>query len=120
MAGTSVPKVNGRDIVTGAHRYAYDVKRPGMLYGKVLYPPSFGATLASLDASAAEAMPGVKVVRDGRFRGGRGARSGHRRHAPWPRSRPDWKQLTAEASSRDVYEYFKQDRAGRARLQGAS
>ena len=36
IAGTSVPKVNGRDIVTGAHHYAYDMRRPGMLYGKVL------------------------------------------------------------------------------------
>ncbi len=40
-----------------------------MLYGKVLHPPSFGATLVSLDSSAAEAMPGVKVVRDGDFVG---------------------------------------------------
>ena len=38
-----------------------------MLHGKVLYPPQFGATLASLDASAAEAMPGVKVVHEGDF-----------------------------------------------------
>src|SRR4029079_10303516 len=49
VAGTSVSKVDGRAMVTGAHKYAYDVKRPGMLYGKVLYPPSFGATLTSLD-----------------------------------------------------------------------
>ena len=84
-----------------------------MLYGKVLYPPSFGATLASLDASAAEAMPGVKVVRDGRFRGGRGARSGHRGPSALAALKAEWKPVTAEASSRDVYEYFKQDRAGR-------
>ena len=64
VAGTSVSKVNGREIVTGSHRYAYDVKRPQMMYGKVLYPPSFEAKLASLDGSAAEALPGVKVVRD--------------------------------------------------------
>ena len=43
MAGTSLPKVNGREMVTGAHKYTYDMKRPGMLYGKVLYPPQFGA-----------------------------------------------------------------------------
>ncbi|MGH9673755.1 MAG: xanthine dehydrogenase family protein molybdopterin-binding subunit, partial [Bryobacteraceae bacterium] len=46
-----------------------DIKRPGMLYGRVLRPPSFGATLASLDSSAAEAMTGVIVVRDGGFAG---------------------------------------------------
>src|SRR6185312_8856674 len=65
VAGTSVAKVGGRDIVTGAHKYAYDMKRPGMLYGKVLYPPSFGATLQSLDSAAAEMSSGVTVVHDG-------------------------------------------------------
>ena len=40
-----------------------------MLYGKVLRPPSFGATLVSLDSSMAQAMPGVKVVREGDFVG---------------------------------------------------
>ena len=64
-----MPKVNGRDFVTGAHRYTYDIRRPGMQYGKVLYPPSYGATLLSLDSAAAAAMPGVKVVREGDFVG---------------------------------------------------
>ena len=30
-------------------QYTFDMKRPGMLYGKVLYPPQFGARLLSLD-----------------------------------------------------------------------
>jgi isoquinoline 1-oxidoreductase len=67
VAGTSVPKVNGREFVTGKHEYASDVKRPGMLHGKVLRPVAFGATLAKLDASAGESMEGVTVVRDGDF-----------------------------------------------------
>ena len=37
------PKVDGRAFVTGTHRYASDMKRPGMLFGKVLRPPSFEA-----------------------------------------------------------------------------
>jgi CO/xanthine dehydrogenase Mo-binding subunit len=41
------------------------VKLPGMLYGRVLRPERFNATLASLDKSAAEGMPGVTVVEDG-------------------------------------------------------
>ena len=63
VAGTSLAKVGGREVVTGAHQYAYDVRRPGMLHAKVLYPPSFGATLVSLDDTAAKAIPGVQVVR---------------------------------------------------------
>ncbi len=69
VAGTSVPKLDGRAFVTGVHQYTSDVKRLGMLFSKVLRPPSFGATLASLDTHAAEAIPGVQVVRDGDFVG---------------------------------------------------
>jgi isoquinoline 1-oxidoreductase len=64
VEGTSVPKVEGRAIVTGSHRYASDVNRPGMLFGKVLRPPSFRAELVSLQTGAAEAMKGVTVVHD--------------------------------------------------------
>jgi len=69
VAGTRVPKVDGRDFVTGAHKYPSDTSRPGMLHGKILRPIAFEATLVSLDAAGAEAMPGVKVVRDGDFTG---------------------------------------------------
>ena len=106
-AGKSLPKVNGREMVTGAHKYAYDLKRPGMLHAKVLYPPQFGAALASLDASAAEAMPGVKVVHEGNFVAVA---------APEPDTaakalaalKAQWKPMTAEADSRSVFQYFKQ------------
>ncbi len=67
--GVSVPRPNGRDIVAGSHEYPSDVVRPGMLYGKVLRAPSFGATLESIDLAPAEAMGGVVAVRDGQFVG---------------------------------------------------
>ena len=69
VIGTSVARPNIRDLVTGAHRYPSDIARPGMLYGKILRPPSYGATLESIDLSAAEAMKDVVVVRDGEFVG---------------------------------------------------
>jgi isoquinoline 1-oxidoreductase len=69
IAGTSVPKVDGREFVTGKHKYSSDMKLPGLLQGKVLWPPTFGATLVSVDTKAAEAMAGVKVVHDGNFIG---------------------------------------------------
>jgi isoquinoline 1-oxidoreductase len=40
-----------------------------MMYGKVLRPPAFSATLVSLDSSEAEKMPGVKLIRDGGLAG---------------------------------------------------
>jgi CO/xanthine dehydrogenase Mo-binding subunit len=69
VLGTSVKKVTGREVVTGAHQYPSDIVRPGMVYGKVLRPTAYGAELESLDASAAEAMDSVTVVRDGNFVG---------------------------------------------------
>src|ERR1035437_4283051 len=69
VAGTPVPKANGRDFVTGRHVYTSDLTRPGLLHGLVLRRPSFKATLASVDKDAAEKLPGVTVVRDGDFLG---------------------------------------------------
>jgi len=69
LAGTDVPKVDGREFVTGGHKYASDVKRPGMLRGRVLRPPSFKASLVSVATKDAEAMAGVSVVHDGDFVG---------------------------------------------------
>ncbi|MFL6414304.1 MAG: molybdopterin cofactor-binding domain-containing protein [Bryobacteraceae bacterium] len=69
VAGKSLPKINAREIVSGKHRYASDLKVPGMLYGRVLRPPSFGAKLVSAETSTASKIPGVTVVRDGDFIG---------------------------------------------------
>ena len=69
IEGTSVAKVNGRDFVTGSHQYTTDIKREGMLYGRIVRPTALESTLVSSDTKAAEAMPGVIVVRDGDFIG---------------------------------------------------
>src|SRR5437667_6766109 len=68
-AGISALKVNARDFVTGKHQYTSDIKRQGMLYGKVVRPSAFNATLVSADTKAAEAIASVKVVTDGNFIG---------------------------------------------------
>ncbi|MGC1451839.1 MAG: molybdopterin cofactor-binding domain-containing protein, partial [Candidatus Sulfotelmatobacter sp.] len=68
VAGQSALKVDGRDFVTGKHRYPSDQKLPDMLFGKILRPPSFGATLLTVDAQKAEQM-GATVVHDGNFIG---------------------------------------------------
>jgi isoquinoline 1-oxidoreductase len=69
VAGTEVAKVDGRQFVTGGHRYASDMVRPGMLHGKVLRPAGFQAQLTSFDAGTAEKMAEVTVVHDGDFIG---------------------------------------------------
>jgi CO/xanthine dehydrogenase Mo-binding subunit/aerobic-type carbon monoxide dehydrogenase small subunit (CoxS/CutS family) len=55
--------------VRGAHRFPSDLALPGMLHGRVLRPPASGATLRSLDLTAAEAVPGAVVFREGDFVG---------------------------------------------------
>lgn len=69
VAGTPVRKVDARDFVTGRHAYTSDLARPGMLYGKILRPAGFHAELLSLETKSAEAISGVRVVRDGNFVG---------------------------------------------------
>ncbi|MEK6322756.1 MAG: molybdopterin cofactor-binding domain-containing protein [Acidobacteriota bacterium] len=69
IAGKSVAKVDGRSFVTGKHRYTSDTKLDEMLFGRVVRPSAFNASLVSVDAREAEALPGVKVVRDGNFIG---------------------------------------------------
>jgi isoquinoline 1-oxidoreductase len=69
IAGHPAAKVDGRAIVTGEHEYASDIRLPGMLYGKVLRPPTFGATLTAVDTAKAKEMPDVVVVHDGEFVG---------------------------------------------------
>jgi nicotinate dehydrogenase subunit B len=51
--------------VTGEAKYTGDYRLPGMLYARILRPPSHGATLVSVDFSEAEKMEGIQVVRDG-------------------------------------------------------
>ncbi len=69
IAGKPLTKINGKEIVTGKHQYTTDIKLPGMLYGKILRPSAFGATLIAIDSKEAEKIPGVTVVRDGDFAG---------------------------------------------------
>jgi isoquinoline 1-oxidoreductase len=69
QSGKNLTKINAADFVTGKHRYTSDTKRPGMLYGQILRPPSFGAKLESLDSSSTARIRGITVVHEGDFVG---------------------------------------------------
>ena len=92
IAGKPLPKVDGRAFVTGSHNYTSDIRLEGMLYGKVLRPPSFGATLDSCDDSGAKARSGVVVVRDGDFVGV-AAPSAHEAQKALDAIRTQWKEV---------------------------
>ena len=60
--GSTPVRHDGADKVTGRARYGADNNMPGMLYGKILRSPHAHAVIKSVDASAAEALPGVHAV----------------------------------------------------------
>jgi isoquinoline 1-oxidoreductase len=65
VIGKSPRRKDALEKVTGKAKYAGDVTLPGMLHARILRPPAHGATLRSVDTSAAEKVPGARVVRDG-------------------------------------------------------
>jgi CO/xanthine dehydrogenase Mo-binding subunit len=63
--GSSVPRVDGTAKISGAAEYVGDMSVAGMLHGKVLRSNVGRAKIHSIDASEAEAMPGVVAVLTG-------------------------------------------------------
>jgi len=55
-------RVEGRDKVTGAARYAADVRVPNMLHAAFVSSPHAHARIVKVDASAARGMLGVRAV----------------------------------------------------------
>jgi CO/xanthine dehydrogenase Mo-binding subunit len=68
VIGRTLPRVDIPGKVTGGTSYVQDLRLPGMLHARVVRPPAYGATLASVDTARVEALPGVvKVVRNGSY-----------------------------------------------------
>ncbi len=107
IAGKPLAKVDGKAFVTGSHQYASDIRLEGMLYGKVLRPPSFGATLTSYDDSVAITMVGVTVVREGDFVGV-AAPSEHEAEKALDAIRAQWKEVP-QVSSKEIFSYLKKN-----------
>jgi nicotinate dehydrogenase subunit B len=54
--------------VTGGAAYVQDMRLPGMVHGRLVRPPSSGATLLDVDAAAVSRLPGViSVIHDGNY-----------------------------------------------------
>ena len=59
MIGVSVPQLDIPSKTNGTAKYGIDVMLPGMVYGRVVTPPvRYGATVKSVDDSAAKKVPG--------------------------------------------------------------
>ena len=106
VEGQPITKVDGRDFVTGKHKYPSDQKLPGMLFGKILRPPSFGATLVSVNPPDATVMPNVTFVHDGDFVGVAAPTEGEAIRAA-KSIKAQWKEQTGQPSSETIYDYLK-------------
>ncbi|HEX4277887.1 MAG TPA: molybdopterin cofactor-binding domain-containing protein, partial [Bryobacteraceae bacterium] len=63
VLGKPIPQPDLPAIVTGQFEYVHNVRVPGMLHGRVVRPPTVGATVASVDEASVANLPGVvKVV----------------------------------------------------------
>jgi nicotinate dehydrogenase subunit B len=107
VQGQSLPKVDGREFVTGKHRYPSDQKLPEMLHGKILRPASFGAALVSIDTHEAGQIPGVTVVHDGNFVGVV-APSAEIASRAVKAIRVEWK-AEPQPSNKELFEYLKKN-----------
>ncbi len=107
IAGASMEKVNARSFVTGAHQYSTDLRPQGMLYGKILRPPSFGATVTSYDDSAAKAMKDVVLVRDGDFIGAAAPTEAAAEQA-LAALKVQWKEVP-QISDKEIFSYLKKN-----------
>lgn len=60
--GTSIPRVDALEKLTGQARYAGDLRLPGMLFGRLVVSPYAHARVLNIDKSAAERITGVIVL----------------------------------------------------------
>lgn len=113
VMGKSLAKVDGASFVTGSHKYASDIKRPGMWYGKVLRAPGPGARAVSVDTTEAERIENVIVVRDGDFIGVVAADEPLANRA-LKAIKAEWKTVDSGVSNKNLYEELKKT-AGESR-----
>jgi len=67
VVGTSAPRRDALEKVTGQAKYTGDMTLPGMVFARILRPPAHGAKLKSLDSGGLSRIPGAALVRDGDF-----------------------------------------------------
>lgn len=91
--------------VTGQKRFPSDLILPGMLHGRVLRPPAYGATLTTVDTSGVQQIPGAVVVEDGDFLAV-AAPTRAAADAALQALRPTW-EVTEQPSEADLEDYLR-------------
>lgn len=62
IIGSRISRKDGPAKVTGEAKYAYDINRPNMLWGKLIGSPNAHAELISVDTSLAKSVSGVQAI----------------------------------------------------------
>jgi len=113
VLGKSIPRVELPEMVTGRFEYAHNVRVPGMLHGRVVRPPAYGATVISVDENSVKDMPGVvKVVVKKNF-------VGVVAEKPWQalqaagKLKVNWTAGTALPKQATIFEYFRNQKKTR-------
>ncbi len=65
VIGQSIDHLDASAKATGKAIYAGDVRLPGMMYARILRPPSHASKLVSVKTSGAEKIDGARVIHDG-------------------------------------------------------
>src|SRR4051794_39265614 len=74
VVGTRVPRLDIPAKVAGSYVYVHNVKVPGMVHGRVVFPRGqaaygFGTPIVSVDERSLAHIPGAQIVRRGDFIG---------------------------------------------------
>ena len=70
IVGTSIPRVDLHNKVTGHPSFIHDLQVPGMVHARLVRPPSPTAQLVSIDEDSVNEIPGlIKIVQRGNFIG---------------------------------------------------
>ncbi len=117
VVGRSAARRDGVEKVTGKAMYAGDVAPPGgVLHARILRPPAHGAAMGQVDTSAAEKLPGVRVVRDGDLVAVL--------HAHWDEAdralalvKAEWTRRDPPVDDKTMYDHFRKT-AGPATIAG--
>ena len=109
IIGTAVERLDIPFKATGTPRYVQDIELPGMLFGRVVRPPSYDAQLTAFDIDAIRKLPGVvAVLRDGNFIGVVAEREEQAVKARTAALKAaQWKEVPIAADEAGMHEYLR-------------
>ncbi|HWV24462.1 MAG TPA: molybdopterin cofactor-binding domain-containing protein, partial [Thermomicrobiales bacterium] len=106
VIGESIPRPDVAHKVNGSLKYGIDASVDGMVWGKIVRPTGFGFTLADIDFSEAESMPGVVgTYREGDF-AGLAAETREQAEAAIAKVKATWNDPQSSVTSENIFDYM--------------